>query len=342
MMSRRIVRALVRFSFVFAGTALSCGGSVESSSSGGSGGTGAGGTGAGGTGAGGGGSGGVPSSGGGVPGGTGAVPSSGGSPAGGIGAMPGTGAGAGVIGGFGGGPAVCNGVECANNEECCLTTSKCFDPVASSTACSVPTEPGPQGQKACGASSQCAPGEFCQPVNNQLCLGPGFCQSKTNCGGTYTGAFCGCDGITYPNLQTACATGVAIVGWAACGESTLVGAAGGSAGLKVTYCAIDSQCASAEKCCGITGRCYDSSQPALCSFPPPGTSVPCLTDAQCLDGPEYCSGKGCTEPGGCVPVPGSGDCTGELAPVCGCDGKSYTNAKCAAAAGTRVAHDGSC
>ncbi len=34
--------------------------------------------------------------------------------------------------------------------------------------------------------------------------------------------------------------------------------------------------------------------------------------------------------------------TGELDPVCGCNGKSYVNAKCAAVDGVRIAHAGQC
>jgi hypothetical protein len=37
-----------------------------------------------------------------------------------------------------------------------------------------------------------------------------------------------------------------------------------------------------------------------------------------------------------------GSCGGELIPVCGCDGTSYTNTCWAAEAGQRIAHDGNC
>lgn len=297
----------VRIALVVAGSALSCGGSTESDESGTAG------------------SGGVAAAGG-----------SGGSTPGGTG---------GSVGGSGGvSPVVvlCDGVECAAGEECCLTDSKCFDPAANPGACVAPTQPGPQGETPCAASSQCPPGEYCQP-NGSLCLGPGYCASLTNCpSSSPPEAWCGCNGVTYPNLQTACAAGVKIIGKAACGDPVTVGAAGGSAGKKVTFCATDAHCASGEKCCGITGLCYDSTQPVLCSFPPSGTSLPCIDDTQCIQGVEYCKGEGCTEPGGCAGIPGSGSCTGELDPVCGCNGKTYTNEVCAATAGVRVAHAGQC
>lgn len=326
---------LAHFALAVAGTALSCGGVTEGGSTGGGGGAGSW------TG----GAGGVQSSGGAFSGGSGGASSGGsaGTLVGGSGGDSG-GVGGSGMGGLGGttAPAICNGVQCPVDQDCCLTDSKCFDPKASPGACVAPTQAGPQGQKPCGASSQCAPDEYCQPLNEALCLGPGYCASKTNCPGSYTGGFCGCNGVTYPNVQTACAAGVAVVGWAVCGEPVTVGAAGASAGKKVTYCALDTQCASGAKCCGITGLCYDPSKAALCSFPPPGTTVPCLDDTQCIQGVEYCSGQGCTDPGGCADIPGSGSCTGELTPVCGCNGKSYANAGCAAAAGVRVAHAGQC
>jgi hypothetical protein len=301
----------VRFAFVLAGATLSCGGSAED----GTGVIGAGGTAA-------------------------------GDAADGVGGAAGSGGGGQPIGGAGGvagnlPPVMCGGVQCAAHADCCLTSSQCFDPAANPGACTAPTQPGPQGQKPCGASSQCAPGEYCEPSNDSLCLGPGFCVSKTNCGwSSPPAALCGCNGVTYPDVQTACAAGVSLIGDAACGEPVTVGAGGGSSGKTVTFCATGAQCAPGEQCCGITGLCYDPSKPVLCSFPPAGTSVPCIDDTQCIQGVEYCKGPGCTEPGGCALI--SGSCTGELAPVCGCNGKSYTNEGCAAVAGTRVAHDGQC
>ncbi|MCA9596456.1 MAG: hypothetical protein KC776_24240 [Myxococcales bacterium] len=267
--------------------------------------------------------------------------SSGGTSSGGTSSGGASSGGVGATGGGGSAPVFCGGVTCAVGEDCCVADGTCFDPVAAPGACAPPSGgPNPQGQAPCTASSQCGPDEYCLP--DKLCLGPGHCASKSNCPTSSGASFCGCDGVTYPDAQTACHAGATVIGMGKCGEPQTVGAGGGSAGKSVIYCASNATCPAGQECCNITGQCYDSTQPALCDFPPPGTNLPCLDDTQCFDGFEYCKKDGCDGPGGCVAAPGTGSCTGELTPVCGCNGKSYTNAACAAVDGTNVAHAGQC
>lgn len=73
----------------------------------------------------------------------------------------------------------------------------------------------------------------------------------------------------------------------------------------------------------------------VCS--PPG----CLTNADCSTG-EYCArvDGACWAQGECSPRPGA--CPWFWEPVCGCDGRTHSNAACAAVAGTSIASDGPC
>ena len=183
-------------------------------------------------------------------------------------------------------------------------------------------------------------------ADTQLCQGTGHCQPIDNCGscgGACT--VCGCDGNTYPDIQTACRAGVNAIpvgASGACGEPRLVGGGGTSgAGRELTPCAHDAQCGAGEACCAITGLCYPPSDPDRCRLPPPGTTFPCTANDQCWEG-EYCLGDGCNGSGGCVRLGAQEDCGVTLEPVCGCDGTTYTSSACAASRGVRVASDGEC
>ena len=107
----------------------------------------------------------------------------------------------------------------------------------------------------------------------------------------------------------------------------------------MTGCGSAEMCPSGMGCCAITGVCYDPTQPALCALPPEGTDYPCVSDEQCVD-LGYCQGPGCGIPGGCAQS--KGECTSEVAEVCGCDGKTYLNAGCADVEHVRVASEGPC
>jgi hypothetical protein len=258
-------------------------------------------------------------------------------------------------------PVLCAGVVCATGQECCFTTAQCFDPSTSPEACPRPPLPA-TGQipgLPCAANSQCGQNEYC---GGSLCLGPGFCMSRTNTGFCWSGRMempptqpgapipspgphtdcevCGCDGITYDAPQIAGQAGVRVAANEACGSVGALANDGGAELNMTIGCGTSSQCPAGSACCAITGHCFDPAQPWRCEFQPDGTLLDCAGNFDCPPS-QYClASDGCGTPGRCTRQPS--DCDGLIQPVCGCDGQSYTNECWAANAGTRVASQGEC
>jgi len=244
------------------------------------------------------------------------------------------------------GPVYCGGSECTAASVCCLLTQTCFDPVKQPGACAAPPQDDDsRGRKVCSSNADCKEGFYCQG-DSAGCQGTGHCNPIDNCGRCFGGdcTVCGCDGNTYASVQEACMSRTNAINGsgAGCGERVVLGGGGASgAGVTRTVCAQSSHCASNEACCTATGYCYLLSEPERCLPPPAGTRAYCKGDNECFEG-EYCYSPSCAGPGGCKARGLPEMCGVVLAPVCGCDGTTYTSAECAASRGVRVAASGTC
>lgn len=241
-------------------------------------------------------------------------------------------------------PIVCSGVTCAEGEDCCLLTGRCFAQ-SNRGACPTPVFDAGPGLTACASSSECPTDSFCIGANRNLCGGPGFCQPISNCGFCGppgpTCAVCGCNGVTYDSIQEACVAGVrATVRRGACGVPNQSG---------VTNCGRDDQCDAGSSCCMKSGKCYATAEPWRCEELD-GSIPDCRRNEDCLSGAgggsantQWCAGNGCNaEIGQCTNRISSSTCSGVVEPVCGCNGVTYVNECWARAAGMRIASRASC
>ena len=208
---------------------------------------------------------------------------------------------------------------------------------------------------------QCEEGQICAAATGQ-CSGEGVCTDIPEVCPLGLVPICGCDGKTYDTGCDAWKAGVLVAAMLACKPPACkVGDPQGCA--KGKFCVVaDGACGGEGACTPIPDPCPKYLQPACgcdgltyggaCYGWKAGVNIAyqgackvtvCkVGDNEVCGVGRYCSAEEgqCGGEGGCSELPGG--CPENIAPVCGCDGKTYGNTCEAGAAGVVVAAQGAC
>ena len=208
----------------------------------------------------------------------------------------------------------------------------------------------------CDSSDDCGPDDYCAKKPGE-CDSQGVCSPRPRYCPVIWKPVCGCDGVTYPNRCVAARAGVSVDHEGQCARPC----------KSNRHCDPHDYCAKAEGDCDGEGTC--ERRPRVC---PDVWDPVCGCDRQTygnpceaaaagvsVDYPGECKPPACTGNDDCMDreycAKAEGDCDGEGAcqprplgcpdvwdPVCGCDGRTYSNACDAAAAGVNVDYPGEC
>ncbi len=211
----------------------------------------------------------------------------------------------------------------------------------------------------CTTNEECGAGSFCSRPPGR-CGAPGDCAPRPEICIALFDPVCGCDGRTYGNACNAASAGVSILHEGEC-EAPRKCRANAECGEGFLCRRPDGECDVAGACeprplacprildpvCGCDGRTYSNACLAFAAGASVASRGPCDEPGGCADNRDCNADQVCAkEPGQCD-ARGTcrerpGICPAVFDPVCGCDGRTYSNACVAASQGVSIAGEGEC